>query len=38
VQHGDRTSTGCTGPTYTVNSTGQFTATIGANDAVALYV
>jgi alpha-amylase len=38
VQHGDRTSSGCTGPTYTVNSAGQFTATVGANDAIALYV
>lgn len=37
VQHGDRNGTGCTGPTYTVNSAGQFTATIGAHDAVALY-
>jgi alpha-amylase len=37
VQHGDR-SGGCTGPTYYVNSSGQFTATIGANDAVAIYV
>ena len=39
VQHGDPTSTGgCTGTTYTVNSSGQFTATVPANDAVALYV
>ncbi|HEY0701054.1 MAG TPA: alpha-amylase family protein [Micromonospora sp.] len=38
VQHGDRTGTGCTGPTYTVNSSGQFTATVGPNDAIALYV
>lgn len=38
VQHGDRTSGGCTGPTYYVNSSGQFTATVGANDAIALYV
>ncbi len=38
VQHGDRSGGGCTGPTYYVNSSGQFTATVGANDAVALYV
>jgi alpha-amylase len=40
VQHGDRTnaSGGCTGPTYQVDSAGQFTATVGAGDAIALYV
>jgi len=38
VQHGDRSGSGCTGPTYSVNSSGQFTATVGANDAIALYV
>ncbi|MGW0460238.1 carbohydrate binding domain-containing protein [Streptomyces tendae] len=39
VQHGEPTADGgCTGTTYTVNSSGQFTATIGSNDAVALYV
>jgi alpha-amylase len=37
VQHGDRSGGGCTGPTYQVNSAGQFTATVGAGDAVALY-
>ncbi|WP_018252938.1 carbohydrate-binding module family 20 domain-containing protein [Salinispora mooreana] len=38
VQHGDpTTSGGCTGPTYTVNSLGQFAASIGPGDAVALY-
>jgi alpha-amylase len=38
VQHGDLTSGGgCTGTTYTVNSSGQFTATVAADDAVALY-
>lgn len=39
VQHGDPTASGgCTGTTYTVNASGQFTATIGAGDAIALYV
>ncbi|GIE90069.1 carbohydrate-binding module family 20 domain-containing protein [Actinoplanes regularis] len=38
VQHGKPANGGCTGTTYTVNSAGQFTATIGAGDAVALYV
>ncbi|WP_309238420.1 carbohydrate-binding module family 20 domain-containing protein [Actinoplanes aureus] len=39
VQHGDPTSGGgCTGTTYAVNSAGQFTATIPAGEAVALYV
>lgn len=37
IQHGDRSGGGCTGPTYQVNSAGQFTATVGAGDAVALY-
>ncbi|MDP9794133.1 alpha-amylase [Catenuloplanes nepalensis] len=38
VQHGDLTGGGCTGPVYTVNGAGQFTAAIGPNDAVALHV
>ncbi|GAA1652773.1 carbohydrate-binding module family 20 domain-containing protein [Actinoplanes couchii] len=38
VQHGDPVSGGCTGTTYTVNGSGQFTATIAAGDAVALHV
>ncbi|MFF5259472.1 carbohydrate binding domain-containing protein [Actinomadura viridis] len=39
VQHGDPTSGGgCTGTTYTVGSDGRFTATVGAGDAIALYV
>ncbi|WP_457747557.1 carbohydrate binding domain-containing protein [Streptomyces rochei] len=39
VQHGNPTASGgCTGTTYTVDSNGRFTATIGSNDAVALYV
>ncbi|MEV6210231.1 alpha-amylase family protein [Kitasatospora sp. NPDC051914] len=39
VQHADPTSGGgCTGTTYTVNSSGTFTATVGAGDAIALYV
>ncbi|KRV46710.1 glycosidase [Wenjunlia vitaminophila] len=39
VQHGDPTSGGgCTGTTYTVGGDGTFTATVGANDAVALHV
>ncbi|MFF4648878.1 carbohydrate-binding module family 20 domain-containing protein, partial [Streptomyces sp. NPDC001380] len=39
VQHGDPTAGGgCTGTTYTVGADGRFTATVGANDAVALYV
>ncbi|AOS63508.1 carbohydrate-binding module family 20 domain-containing protein [Actinoalloteichus hymeniacidonis] len=39
VQHGGPTgSGGCTGPTYTVDGDGRFTATIGARDAVALHV
>ncbi|MFC7551015.1 alpha-amylase family protein [Plantactinospora sp. GCM10030261] len=37
VQHGDRTGGGCTGPTYTVDSGGRFTATVGAGDAIALH-
>ncbi|MBT8226077.1 MAG: alpha amylase C-terminal domain-containing protein [Dactylosporangium sp.] len=38
VQHGDPTGDGgCTGTTYTVDASGQFTATVGADDAVALY-
>jgi alpha-amylase len=39
VQHGDPAgSGGCTGTSYAVNSAGQFTATVPASDAVALYV
>ncbi|RAJ43511.1 alpha-amylase [Kitasatospora sp. SolWspMP-SS2h] len=39
VQHGDPVNGGgCTGPTYTVGADGRFTATVGAGDAVALYV
>ncbi|GLW72763.1 hypothetical protein Kpho02_50620 [Kitasatospora phosalacinea] len=39
VQHGDPTADGgCTGTTYTVGPDGKFTATIGGDDAVALYV
>ncbi|MGW4896627.1 carbohydrate-binding module family 20 domain-containing protein [Kitasatospora sp. NPDC004240] len=39
VQHGDPSANGgCGGPTYTVGSDGRFTATVGAGDAVALYV
>ncbi|MFB9237791.1 alpha-amylase family protein [Plantactinospora siamensis] len=37
VQHGDRSGGGCTGPTYSVDGSGRFTATVGANDAIALY-
>ena len=38
IEHGDRSGSSCTGPTYYVNSSGQFTATVGANDAIALYL
>ncbi|MFF6835863.1 carbohydrate binding domain-containing protein [Streptomyces sp. NPDC012438] len=39
VQHGDpTTSGGCTGTTYTVGTDGEFTATIGSDDAVALHI
>ncbi|MFJ3787154.1 carbohydrate-binding module family 20 domain-containing protein [Kitasatospora sp. NPDC090091] len=38
VQHGDPAAGGCTGASYTVGSDGRFTATVGAGDAVALYV
>ncbi|WP_433830692.1 carbohydrate-binding module family 20 domain-containing protein [Actinoplanes sp. CA-015351] len=39
VQHGDPVSGGgCSGVSYTVNAAGQFTATIPAGEAVALYV
>ncbi|WTG93642.1 alpha-amylase family glycosyl hydrolase [Kitasatospora sp. NBC_01560] len=38
VQHGDPAAGGCTGPSYTVGTDGRFTATVGAGDAVALYV
>lgn len=38
VEHGDPAAGGCTGPSYTVASDGTFTATVGAGDAIALYV
>ncbi|GAA4880587.1 hypothetical protein GCM10023235_71070 [Kitasatospora terrestris] len=39
VEHGDPAANGgCTGTTYSVGSDGRFTATVGAGDAVALYV
>ncbi|MFJ5122751.1 carbohydrate-binding module family 20 domain-containing protein [Kitasatospora sp. NPDC088548] len=38
VQHGDPVAGGCTGPSYQVGADGRFTATVGAGDAVALYV
>jgi alpha-amylase len=39
VQHADPTSGGgCSGTTYTIGSGGTFTATVGAGDAIALYV
>ncbi|MGW4384245.1 carbohydrate-binding module family 20 domain-containing protein [Kitasatospora sp. NPDC004531] len=38
VQHGDPNNGSCSGPTYTVGQDGKFTASIGAGDAVALYV
>lgn len=39
VQHGDPAgASGCTGPTYPVDAAGRFTATVGAGDAIALYV
>ncbi|WP_035805771.1 carbohydrate-binding module family 20 domain-containing protein [Kitasatospora mediocidica] len=38
VEHGDPASGGCTGPSYTVAANGTFTATVGAGDAIALYV
>lgn len=38
VQHGDKVTQGCSGPTYVINREGSFTATIGANDAIALHV
>jgi alpha-amylase len=38
VIHGDVSSSGaCTGPSYTVNSSGQATVTVPAHDSVALY-
>ncbi|MFJ1702170.1 carbohydrate-binding module family 20 domain-containing protein [Kitasatospora sp. NPDC088346] len=39
VQHGDPVAGGgCTGTSYGVGTDGRFTATVGAGDAVALYV
>ena len=37
VIHGDFTGSSCTGPTYTVNSSGWFQANINPQDAVALH-
>ena len=34
--HGKRQGSSCTGPTVTVNSTGNVTVTVGAYDAVAI--
>lgn len=38
VIHGNFTAGSCTGPVYAVDSSGQFTATVNPNDAVALHV
>ena len=38
VQHGEITRHGCNGVVYEVNSSGQFYAIVGAQDAIALYV
>lgn len=38
VAHGDVSGTTCSGPTYTVNSAGQFTATIAAGSMLALHI
>ena len=37
VVHGDPTGGGCAGPSYAVDGTGRFTATVGAHDALALH-
>jgi alpha-amylase len=38
VANGDFSGTGCSGPTYTVNSSGQLTATVPAGGMLALHV
>ncbi|MEV6600967.1 carbohydrate-binding module family 20 domain-containing protein [Actinoplanes sp. NPDC051346] len=38
VMAGDHTAGGCTGPAYTVNASGQVTATVAGNSALALHV
>ncbi|MFI5938615.1 carbohydrate-binding module family 20 domain-containing protein [Actinoplanes sp. NPDC051494] len=38
VMAGDVTNGACTGPAYTVNSSGQVTATVAANAALALHI
>ncbi|KAA2256106.1 ATPase [Solihabitans fulvus] len=38
VVHGAPSGGGCSGPSYSVNADGWFTATVGAHDAVALHV
>ena len=38
VANGDYTSNSCSGTTYTVNSSGQFTGTVPANGMVALHI
>jgi alpha-amylase len=37
VAHGDFSGGSCSGPTYTVDTSGRFTATVGANTMVALH-
>jgi alpha-amylase len=38
VANGDVSGTTCSGPTYTVNGSGQFTATVAANSMLALHI
>ena len=38
VANGDFAGTTCVGPVYTVDSSGQFTATVAANSMLALHV
>jgi alpha-amylase len=38
VANGDFTGGACTGPTYPVNASGQFTATVAANSMLALHI
>lgn len=38
IQHGELTQNGCRGMSYAVDQEGQFTATVGSNDAIAIYV
>lgn len=38
VIHGDFSGGACTGPVYTVDAGGWFTANVAAHDAVALHV